>query len=277
MRTARETRQAILDAGLQTFAEKGYFGSSLRDIATLVGVRESALYNYFSSKEALFHAILDAAAETRDEQWAAFLAEPMGDARSVLERLARRILEIFCEPQQQYLFLLMMSDGVRLAKQGKVDLVGRMTSGKAPFKGLIQQWISEGSLRPGDPDVLSMVFMSPLAVVAATPRCRSRELGGRKPRTVRARSRRSLPARRGKRRRQAAVALRRVRQRHAKLRSSTRRPHVRLAETLVVTCSSNHPQRNGQRPRRSMQDESSRIAWLENDVRFGPCRRRPRR
>jgi AcrR family transcriptional regulator len=157
------TRQAILDAGLQTFAEKGYFGSSLRDIATLVGVRESALYNYFSSKEALFHAILDAAAETREEQWAAFLAEPMGDARSVLERLATRILEIFCEPQQQYLFLLMMSDGVRLAKQGKVDLVGRMTSGKAPFKDLIQRLISEGSLRPGDPDVLTMVFMGPLA------------------------------------------------------------------------------------------------------------------
>jgi len=157
------TRQAILDAGLQTFAEKGYFGSSLRDIATLVGVRESALYNYFSSKEALFHAILDAAAETREEQWAAFLAEPMGDARSVLERLATRILEIFCEPQQQFLFLVMMSDGVRLAKQGKLDLVGRMTNGKAPFKGLIQQWISDGSLRPGDPDVLSMVFMSPLA------------------------------------------------------------------------------------------------------------------
>jgi len=157
------TRQAILDAGLQTLAEKGYFGSSLKDIAKLVGVRESALYNYFSSKEALFHAILDAAAETREEQWAAFLAEPMGDARSVLERLATRILEIFCEPQQQFLFLVMMSDGVRLAKQGKLDLVGRMTNGKAPFKGLIQQWISDGSLRPGDPDVLSMVFMSPLA------------------------------------------------------------------------------------------------------------------
>ena len=44
-----------------------------------------------------------------------------------------------------------------------VTRFGRMTNGKAPFKGLIQQWISDGSLRPGDPDVLSMVFMSPLA------------------------------------------------------------------------------------------------------------------
>jgi AcrR family transcriptional regulator len=157
------TRQSILDAGLQTFAEKGYFGSSLRDIAKIVGVRESALYNYFSGKEALFHAILDASNETRDEQWAAFLAEPMRDPRSVLERLTTRILEIFCEPQEQFLFLLMTSDGIRLARQGKLDLVGRMTRGKAPFKGLIQRLISDGSLRPGDPDVLSMAFMSPLA------------------------------------------------------------------------------------------------------------------
>jgi AcrR family transcriptional regulator len=158
------TRQAILDAGLQTFAEKGYFGSSLHDIAKRVGVRESALYNYFGSKEALFHAILDAADETKHEEWAAFLAEPMRDARSVLERLTTRILEIFCEPRRQYLFLLMMSDGMRLAKRGELDLVGRMTSGAAPFKGLIQRLISDGSLRPGDPDVLTMVFMGPLMV-----------------------------------------------------------------------------------------------------------------
>lgn len=158
------TRQAILDAGLQTFAEKGYFGSSLRDIATLVGVRESAVYNYFSGKEALFRAILDAADETRDEEWAAFLALPMGDARSVLERLTTRILEIFSEPRAQYLFQLLMSDGMRLARQGDLDLVGRLTSGAEPLKGLIGRLISEGSLRPGDPDVFAMAFMGPLLV-----------------------------------------------------------------------------------------------------------------
>jgi AcrR family transcriptional regulator len=158
------TRQAILDAALQTFAEKGYFGSSLRDIATRVGVRESAVYNYFSGKEALFLAILDAADETRDEEWAAFLAEPMGDARSVLERLTTRILEIFCEPRRRYLFQLMMSDGMRLARQGGLDLIGRMTSGAEPLKGLLQRLMSDGSLRPGNPDVLAMAFMGPLLV-----------------------------------------------------------------------------------------------------------------
>jgi len=159
-----KTRQAILDAGLQTFAERGYFGSSLRDIATLVGVRESAVYNYFSGKEALFHAILDAADETRHEEWTAFLAEPMADARSVLERLTTRILEIFCEPRRRYLFQLLMSDGMRLARRGDLELVGRMINGAEPFKGLIRRLIADGSLRAGDPDVLTMVFMGPLLV-----------------------------------------------------------------------------------------------------------------
>ena len=44
----QRTRKAILDAALDLFSEKGYFGTSLRDVATAVGVRESALYNYFA-------------------------------------------------------------------------------------------------------------------------------------------------------------------------------------------------------------------------------------
>ena len=57
-RDGAQTRQALLDAALSLFAEKGYFGTSLRDIARHVGVRESALYNYFPSKESLFEAVV---------------------------------------------------------------------------------------------------------------------------------------------------------------------------------------------------------------------------
>ena len=37
----QRTRQAILDAALDLFADKGFFGTSLRDVAKAVGVRES--------------------------------------------------------------------------------------------------------------------------------------------------------------------------------------------------------------------------------------------
>jgi AcrR family transcriptional regulator len=158
----RQTRQAILDAALDLFAEKGYFGTSLRDIATVVGVRESALYNYFTSKEALFIALLTTAHESKAEQLAALTAEPMTDARRVLERLTHAILDHYCEPRQQRLFLVFMSDGMRLAKQGRIDLIERMTSSAEPFYDLMRRLIAEGGLRSGDPELLAIEFMGPL-------------------------------------------------------------------------------------------------------------------
>ncbi|MDO8915649.1 MAG: helix-turn-helix domain-containing protein [Coriobacteriia bacterium] len=55
-------RGEILDAALQVFAEKGYAGGSMRDIATVVGVSEPALYRHFPGKEALFLALVRVAA-----------------------------------------------------------------------------------------------------------------------------------------------------------------------------------------------------------------------
>jgi len=159
----RQTRQAILNAALDLFSEKGYFGTSLREIAAAVGVRESAFYNYFKSKEALFIALLESARKYKAEQWAAFLAEsPVTDARSVLERLSTRVLDFFREPEQQRLFLIFMSDGMRLARQGHIDLVEQMTSGAAPFQDLMRRLIADGSLRPQDPELLAMEFVGPL-------------------------------------------------------------------------------------------------------------------
>jgi AcrR family transcriptional regulator len=158
----RQTRQTILDAALDLFAEKGYFGTSLRDIAAVVGVRESALYNYFRGKEALFSALIDAAHEQKAEQLAGLLEEPVTNVRMVLERLTTLVLDNFCALRQQRLFRVLMSDGMRLAKEGRIDLIERMTSGAAPFHALMHRLITGGGLRPRDPELLTIEFMGPL-------------------------------------------------------------------------------------------------------------------
>lgn len=53
------TAQRILDAAEMLFARKGYEAASLRDIAALAGIHQPGLYNYFSSKENLYRAVLD--------------------------------------------------------------------------------------------------------------------------------------------------------------------------------------------------------------------------
>ncbi len=52
------TTGRILDVAEDLFATRGFEGTSLRRIAEGVGIREPGLYNHFSSKQALYEAVL---------------------------------------------------------------------------------------------------------------------------------------------------------------------------------------------------------------------------
>lgn len=47
----------IIDAAAAVFAEKGYHGSSTKDIADRLGIRQGSLYYYFASKEAALEEV----------------------------------------------------------------------------------------------------------------------------------------------------------------------------------------------------------------------------
>ncbi|WP_417624207.1 TetR/AcrR family transcriptional regulator [Paremcibacter congregatus] len=56
----RNTRQEILQAAAMLFSKQGYVGTSLVDIAKIVGIKAPSLYNHFKTKnEILFTYIVD--------------------------------------------------------------------------------------------------------------------------------------------------------------------------------------------------------------------------
>jgi AcrR family transcriptional regulator len=160
----RQTRAAVMRAALDLFAQKGYFGTSLRDIATAVGVRESALYNYFASKDQLFEALIASASEERIEAFAALTDAPITDARVLLERLVLSALEMFRRPSQEQLFRILMADGVRLTRSGQIDLMERLSTSRVLMRDLMARLVREGWLEPADLDIVIMAFTGPLQV-----------------------------------------------------------------------------------------------------------------
>ena len=53
------TLENIFRAAMEEFSERGFLGASLRQIVKRAGVTTGAFYGYFSSKEALFNAIVE--------------------------------------------------------------------------------------------------------------------------------------------------------------------------------------------------------------------------
>ena len=54
-----DTLESIKEAAMEEFLDKGFQGASLRHIVKNAGVTTGAFYGYFSSKEALFNALVE--------------------------------------------------------------------------------------------------------------------------------------------------------------------------------------------------------------------------
>ncbi|HTX82559.1 MAG TPA: helix-turn-helix domain-containing protein [Streptosporangiaceae bacterium] len=87
--TAAETRDRLLRAAADVFAERGYDGTRVADIATAAGVSNGALYSHFASKAEL----LVAALRTHGRRVLAemFAADPSQSVTDLLLVIGRRL------------------------------------------------------------------------------------------------------------------------------------------------------------------------------------------
>ena len=58
-RNALKTRAAIQKSAAGLFAQRGYVGTSMSDLAEDLGLSKAAIYHHFESKEALLHSLVD--------------------------------------------------------------------------------------------------------------------------------------------------------------------------------------------------------------------------
>jgi AcrR family transcriptional regulator len=162
---ARDTRRAILDAALDLFAERGYHATSMRALAGAVGVRESALYHHFGSKELILDAVVEERAQSRSEKIEQQIARLGNRTLSeILTTLAEEAMAHLSSPTERKFMRLVMSLGI----QGPIEQspFRRMAEGpKLMLARLITELQRTGRIRRDiDLEVFTLHFIAPILI-----------------------------------------------------------------------------------------------------------------
>jgi AcrR family transcriptional regulator len=155
----KPTREKILEAAIDLFAERGYDGTSMRDIAGAVGIRESAIYKHYAGKDAILQAIF-AYAEAR-------IYAPLPPVQNTAGRdessIFRDMLEglprfMMADPTLIKITRIMLTE---MHHDRKVNEYVQGTYGERAHmytEALFKKQMEEGKIRPCDARALAMIF-----------------------------------------------------------------------------------------------------------------------
>jgi AcrR family transcriptional regulator len=157
-------RRAMLDAALVVFADKGYEGATLDEIAERAEFGKGTLYNYFpGGKEAILFALFDEMFEgIADAVHAHFADEAQQDqpVRTVFHGLIARLLHYFTDNHETFFLLIKEAQRLMLTQHDQVATLHRRRDRTIDeLVGPIERAVEAGELRPLPPHVIAHMLM----------------------------------------------------------------------------------------------------------------------
>jgi AcrR family transcriptional regulator len=134
---------SLTDVALRVFAERGYDGASMDDVARAAGITKASIYHHVSGKEALLDRgltrALDALFAVLDEPGAA-----EGRALARMRHIVRRVAEVTLRMLPELTVLVRVRGG---SKSERAALERRRTFDRI-VTGLIAEAQRDGDVRP---------------------------------------------------------------------------------------------------------------------------------
>jgi AcrR family transcriptional regulator len=157
---AEDRKRQILRVAVSLFSQKGFGGTTTREIAQAAGVSEAMVFRHFATKQELYTAILDHKACSGDamnpEEMVAE-ALKLKDDRAVFEQLALGALTHHeCDPEFQRLLLHSALEGHELAEMFFEKFIRRVYE---LLGGYIAERQRDGAMVEMDPPIIVRCFI----------------------------------------------------------------------------------------------------------------------
>ncbi|HKM39987.1 MAG TPA: TetR/AcrR family transcriptional regulator [bacterium] len=161
MSDPKDKEQAIITAARRMFALHGYSQARVEDIAQAAGVGKGTVYEYFSSKQAMFEQVVEAGMS----QYMESLGEQIQmncSPTAKLEGITTLHLEFVT--QYQNLANIIIADPAIMSPH-RLRLRKICRQAQQMVVGVMEQGIREGAFRPVDPLLATQSFFGILSSV----------------------------------------------------------------------------------------------------------------
>lgn len=161
------TKNRILDEALILFAENGYKGTNLRDLAAGLGLSKSALYKHYESKEDIWNALLDKMEAYYALRFGSMdnLPKPPDSWEEFVQTVMGMIRFTVYDPQ------IILTRKLLLTEQFHDERVRKLATkhfleGTANIYGKVfESMMEKGLMKKGDPAMLAFSFTAPISAL----------------------------------------------------------------------------------------------------------------
>ncbi|MHC9543594.1 MAG: TetR/AcrR family transcriptional regulator [Vulcanimicrobiota bacterium] len=164
-RDSHKAQENILKAAQQLFAERGFWGTSVQDIADRAHVNKAMLFYYFKSKENLYFTLLDrilSDVTARLKNQIETQTSPGEKLKSLFDLYA----DLATEKQHFDVFKILFQDIMGPCDRVKDSIKGHIGQVNSLIEGVIAQGISTGEFRNADPHLTALSIMGIMYVFA---------------------------------------------------------------------------------------------------------------
>ena len=159
-----DTKQKILSTALDLFSRHGYAGASIRQISRVVGIRESAVYNHYKSKEQIFLAILAhfKSKSISKEILSDDLLDQLSEPDNFLKNFTLRLLDLWNKPdERKFIRLLLMEQFTKIGSK-ELSVSDYLNELRSICRMVFTEMMNSGIIKKFDPDTIADEFVIPL-------------------------------------------------------------------------------------------------------------------
>jgi len=163
-RRKRERPREIADAAFEVFAEKGYAGARVEEVAKRAGVSKGLLYLYFRTKEELFKAVIMSVAIRRVDSLLVAVEETELSSEDFIRGPLAAFMKQVPRSPIAVVIRLLIAEGHQHPDLVDYYWDNVVSKGLGAISGFVERGVERGEFRRSDVTDLPQLFIAPMMV-----------------------------------------------------------------------------------------------------------------